>query len=80
MIKSNVFPNPSNGEFKVQLADAGSYNFRLLNIIGQEVYTGSHNVDANGIVPFNFSTLDKGVYLLSIEAEGKTSVQKITLR
>ena len=80
LIKSNIFPNPSNGEFKVQLADAGSYNFRLLNIIGQEVFAGSEDVDANGIVPFNFSHLDKGVYLLSIESEGKTSVQKITLR
>ena len=79
-LESAVFPNPSNGEFNVRLAESGEYTFRLLNIIGQEVYSGVQSVEANQIVPFNFSSLEKGVYLLSIEGNGKSAVQKVTLK
>lgn len=78
----NVYPNPSNGVIKVNFGElpSGTYNVRLLNIVGQDVYNEDVEISAGSIEAFNFDSLDKGVYLMSISGNGSNTVRKVTLR
>lgn len=78
----NVYPNPSNGLVKVNFGElsSGTYNVRLLNIVGQDVFNQDVEISAGTVESFNFEGLDKGVYLMNITGNGLNTVRKITLR
>jgi len=78
----SVYPNPSNGAVKVNFGELsnGTYNVRLLNIVGQDVFSQDVEVTAGTVESFNFENLDKGVYLMNISGNGLNTVRKVTLR
>lgn len=78
----SVYPNPSNGAVKVNFGELsnGIYNVRLLNIVGQDVFSQDVEVTAGTVESFNFENLDKGVYLMNISGNGLNTVRKVTLR
>ena len=78
----SVYPNPSNGLVKVNFGELtnGTYNVRLVNIIGQDVFSQDVEVAGGNVESFNFEGLDKGVYLLNISGNGVNTVRKVTLR
>ena len=81
-INFTVYPNPSNEELNVKFGSAanGTYTVILLNIFGQEVYNTQVDATANQVESLNFSSLDKGVYLLSISGNGMNTVQRVVLK
>lgn len=70
-----VFPNPSQGIFHVNLTDglSGELNVKVTNLVGQEVFRSSGQqsvrVDLSGQVP--------GVYLLQGSLDGQAFTRKL---
>jgi hypothetical protein len=77
---SNIYPNPSQGNFAVELnmKKAGTVTLRVQNMVGQQmaemsaldVYEGVNVIDVNNL------HLENGKYFISIEQEGKVTSVK----
>jgi len=81
-IEFGIFPNPNNGTFKVAVKDiSGNIGIRIQNINGSVVQSKSTQ-GANGltIVPFDLTTLPKGIYYMQVTNNGKQTVRKIVLQ
>jgi hypothetical protein len=67
-----VYPNPMQSELKI-MTDARVNKVEVFSLTGQKVlgdYTGSKQVNVAG--------LSKGVYIVSVEADGQTLRRKVT--
>lgn len=73
-INVSVYPNPANGVLNI-VTDANSYDYQIINSIGQVVMSGS----ANGATTLNVEALN-GVYFLRIIADGDVIVRKVTVK
>ena len=71
-----VYPNPFTNELNVQLPEnlKGNYIFKVSDLSGKTIYAQSQN-DKSFV--WNGSSLPKGVYVLSIENNGKTITKKV---
>jgi hypothetical protein len=77
----NIYPNPSNGAFRVAFADAkGLKEITVLNIMSQKVY--SINTSNPGITKYDIDLtgLSKGVYLVQCSFATGTVTKKIVLQ
>lgn len=78
----SIYPNPTNGNFRVAMdgVEPGQYTLELLNLQGQVVYgevvnsgtTYNHSVDVSGIA--------KGVYTLVLNGPSGKSVKKLIIQ
>ena len=74
----NVYPNPSlDGRFMIALGTRSKANVKIYSITGTQVYNKSF--ETSGTVNIN-SQLEKGMYLLVVEANGIKSTSKIVIR
>ncbi|OJV50891.1 MAG: hypothetical protein BGO31_10475 [Bacteroidetes bacterium 43-16] len=81
-IEFGIFPNPNNGTFKVAFKDVtGNIEIRIQNINGAAVQSKSTQ-GATGltVVPFDLTTLPKGIYFMNVTNNGKQTVRKIVLQ
>ena len=69
-----VFPNPVTDILKVTPSSSKSFNLKMRNVIGQEVYVKNNT---SGIQEFNISQLNSGLYFLTVEINGNTKTFKI---
>lgn len=72
----NIYPNPSEGLFTINAANAGSYLVDVTNILGEVVYT----VNFNNLTVVDLSGLAKGVYSVRVSNNVASTVQKVTIR
>ena len=72
----SVYPNPFSENITIKIPDdiKGNYSVKFLDFSGRTVYQKSQNEKS---FIFNGSLLTKGIYILSIENEGKVIVKKI---
>jgi hypothetical protein len=76
----NVSPNPSNGQFKVQIdAENARFNLSVRNMIGQVVYNEDISVNNTLTKNIDLSNLDKGIYFVSLENGVNREVQKAVI-
>lgn len=78
----SVYPNPSNGTFKVDLnLNGGHYvQLTLVNTVGQIVHTKDlGNIGGHAEAEVSIENLTPGIYYLNVLASGKTSTVKITV-
>ena len=77
-----VFPNPSNGEFKVgiNMPSASDLELAVFSLHGKQVATKSLNSFTTGDIDFDLSTEAAGVYFLRVASEGTTIVRKVAIR
>jgi hypothetical protein len=73
--KIKVFPNPSNGIFKIDTALPTE--IKVVDITGKEVYSASNITNQSSI---NVSNLQKGVYLLKMKNELGEQTEKIIIK
>ena len=80
----SVYPNPSNGDFKIRIAnsDAGEMNLAIYNLSGKQVY-------ASQVIPTGDDYIEQlelqgvlapGTYLLKVSSDVKTGVRKIIVQ
>ena len=78
IVESNfvVYPNPFSDQLNIVLSEnlSGNYTFKVSDMIGRTVYTDNQNEKS---FSWNTSVLSKGVYILSIENNGKAVVKKV---
>ena len=75
--KIEVYPNPNNGIFTIDLPNAGAvkYSVEIINLTGQIVYSGKllqgneHQINLKGKL--------KGIYLLKVELGAESFQKKI---
>ncbi|MEI6886301.1 MAG: S41 family peptidase [Bacteroidota bacterium] len=73
-----VSPNPGSGEFRVSGLRSGTEgNFTVVNVYGKALLNG--NFKTSERFRFDLSSFPCGIYYLLIEAEGKTTVRKLSL-
>lgn len=83
LTKFNIFPNPNNGRFTLSLKTESSENLRLniQNLLGQVVYAEQLSNVTNLNKEINLSKLEKGLYLVNILSENRTSsTQKVVIQ
>ena len=69
-----IFPNPSNGQFNIQLE--GDYTFEVLDSRGRLVI----NDNANENHTIDLSEYEAGVYYIRINRDGEIAVRKLMLK
>jgi len=62
--KIMMFPNPASNQAQLQFADYGIWNLRLLDITGKTVL---HQQFTGTFIDLNLSTVQSGIYLISID-------------
>jgi len=70
----NVYPNPSNGVFVIELDAISKYDVRVYNVLGQTVYTTSTNAMNTTI---DLSSFDKGIYTVELKDENTIYTEKV---
>lgn len=61
----NVFPNPNNGDFRLQLPASGAVQLELLDLSGRVVFSAARSVAADGLVDLSLSgVVAAGTYVL----------------
>lgn len=73
----SVYPNPVNeGFLNINLLEAGKATYNLYNLVGQEVLKGTLMTQNSQLT---LSSLQTGVYILSIEQAGKKHTTKVVI-
>ncbi len=61
----NVFPNPNNGDFRLQLPASGAAQLELLDLSGRVVFSAARSVASDGVVDLSLSgVVAEGTYVL----------------
>lgn len=71
----SVFPNPAKDYINI-VTNAQSYEYQLINSIGQVVMNGT----LNGNDQISLSNINKGMYFLKVVADGETTINKIIVQ
>ena len=76
-----VSPNPSTGIFKLDLVEvnSGEYTIRISNVIGEEVYSETRDVNFTSSTQIDLSNFSKGVYLLNVNNSESSISRKIII-
>lgn len=79
-----VFPNPAREQVNLHIAGESGYsfNYQLVNTLGQSVYSRENVVFGGGTEQYqiNTSSFSPGVYILNIQTDkGKRAVKRIML-
>ncbi|MFN9324715.1 MAG: T9SS type A sorting domain-containing protein, partial [Flavobacteriales bacterium] len=77
-----VFPNPNNGDFRLQLPASGGARIELLDLSGRVVFSAGRAVAADGMVDLSLSgVVAAGTYVLrATVAEGRWEQRVVVQR
>ena len=70
----NLYPNPTDGVFVIELEENSKYDVTVIDILGKTVYTSSIN---NMNTTIDLSGLDKGVYTVELKDENSRYTEKL---
>jgi len=70
----NVYPNPTNGVFTIELENNAKYDVSVHNVLGQTVYSSSINSLSTTI---DLSGFDKGIYTIELKDNNTTYTEKV---
>lgn len=70
----NVYPNPNNGSFTIELVNGQNKNIQVMDVTGRIVST---TVTSDDKAEINISNLANGVYYVKIQSNNKSDVVKV---
>jgi hypothetical protein len=70
----NVYPNPTNGVFTIELDGNAKYDVTVSNVLGQTVYTTSITTMNTTI---DLSGFEKGIYTIELKNNTSTYTEKV---
>ena len=79
-------PRTTTGQFSVSLKNIGQLELgqeailKIFNMLGQEVFNTNYLLKKGATLSLNFSDKAKGMYLISLQANGKILHSKIVLQ
>ncbi len=77
--KVKIFPNPSNGELKIQTSSIiPDGQLKIVNLSGELIFT--QNLSGKFSTTIDLSSLSKGLYFISLTTSGGIIHQKILVR
>ena len=79
IFNTGIYPNPNNGSFDLQLesSESGTAEYQIVNVIGQEIKSGSVEVRAGkSSEQFAFTDLPHAVHFFRLTLNGKTKVHR----
>lgn len=76
----SIYPNPNNGQFKVQLNINQPTFIELFSISGQSVGKDTYLEGGENQVSLDYSNLKKGLYLLKVTGRGVNCTKKIIIQ
>ena len=74
-VSFGVYPNPAESVLYIN-TNASSFEYQLINGIGQVMMSGV----ANGNAELNVSELNNGVYFLKVVANGSAQIEKVVIK
>ena len=74
-----VFPNPSDNIFNIKLNNISAFDLQVTDITGKIVLQ-QKNIAYQGVHTLQMNSFAKGIYFLSIEADGKKATKKLILK
>jgi hypothetical protein len=74
---SVVYPNPTNGNFKVNSGNAGAFTLQIVDMNGKVVYTKDYNYNS-GDVPVTYNK--KGVYVVKVISGKDVKVSRLIVK
>lgn len=78
-IDALVYPNPTRDELRMALPVSGLVSLQFRNTIGQVVHTEEYTATAGKVHALNVANWTPGVYFLTLNCQGKRSVQRIVI-
>nr|NQU90467.1 T9SS type A sorting domain-containing protein [Bacteroidota bacterium] len=78
----NIYPNPNNGEFTLDLSSAGDkeYEVILINPLGMEILNKTFVVNGIYSEQINVSDLAEGIYYLQLRNNEGTIIKKLVIQ
>ncbi|HPD66069.1 MAG TPA: T9SS type A sorting domain-containing protein [Bacteroidia bacterium] len=79
----NIYPNPASDKITIDIRDLfkGEVNISMTDQAGRIVLNKTISVDDDGVVKdIDISSLEAGIYLVTVQSEKYRKIQKITVR
>jgi Bacterial Ig-like domain/Secretion system C-terminal sorting domain len=73
----NIYPNPSTGQFKVELGTVNNQIVKIIDINGRVVYSG---FATHSVTEFSLGSTAKGIYMLEIIDGNTVTMKKIIIQ
>jgi hypothetical protein len=70
----DVYPNPSNGIFVIELDGTKRYDVTVYNILGQTVFSTFTNTT---LTTLDLSSFDKGIYTVELKDKNTIYTEKV---
>ncbi len=76
-----IYPNPSNGEFNIEIKQNGMQNVlvKVLNVVGQTILLKALSNANSGVFSIDLTNEPKGIYFAEITTSTEKTVTKITI-
>ncbi|WP_299622534.1 T9SS type A sorting domain-containing protein [uncultured Tenacibaculum sp.] len=73
-----LYPNPSENIFNISRNTNEDLDIKVFDLSGKEVFTRKNDKNLN--ISIDLGNYAKGIYILNMSSEGKTSTQKLILK
>ena len=73
----NIYPNPSSGVFKVEIANVNDQTMKIYDLSGKPVFTGFIR---DRVTEVELHSLPKGIYMLHIIEGKKVTIRKVIIK
>ena len=71
-----IYPNPARNKIQISNIETVSAEIRIFNVLGKQVFHQSKVTEKN----LDISSFEKGLYLVKINVNGKSKIQKLVIQ
>ncbi len=75
----SIYPNPTNGEFELELNYTGVVSIKVYNMLGVMVYGQEGIASGKFVKSINLKGMEDGIYFIAVRADDKTYGKKLKL-